>query len=552
MAEDRERCFANGMNDHIGKPINWDTFFQTLARWVRPIDDQSARHAPIPANKESLLDLPGFELQSIMSALHGNQEKLMRLLSAFREQLIAKVPPITAQIADKNLIDVHQQLHSLTGIAGNLGATNFHQACVALDAQLQSGKYNDATFANWTEISQTTINTLATLLDHSSSVALSGHEPPFQQVMNQLIGLLANACFISEEQLDQFKILFPDDKQEKYAALAQHILNTDYPKAEQILATVIDFPDKKVETLDQNQRPIILVVDDTRINQQILDSLLNQDYQIKVAGNGVRALDIAKCFPHPDLILLDVHMPQMNGYEICRKLQENILTRHIPIIFVTAEFNKESESHGLQLGAVDYITKPISPAIVLQRVRNQILLKQHEKELQRLAHYDSLTGIPNRMLLADRMEQAIAQAKREGGMLGVFYLDLDGFKPVNDSLGHQAGDQVLIEIARRIESILRKGDTCARIGGDEFAVLLPNIDYEEKCIITVKRLLEVIAQPIIVQEQSFFLTASIGISICSGDDNDADALLNCADQAMYIAKKSGKNCYHLFNPMHDR
>ncbi|TAK62602.1 response regulator [Methylobacter sp.] len=548
MPEDRELCLASGMNDHIVKPINWDTFFQTLARWVRPIDDQSIQYAPIPTHKEAWFDLPGFELKGIMSALHGNQEKLGRLLGAFREQLVIEAPIIATQIEYRNLVDAHKQLHALTGIAGNLGAKEFHQACTVLNAQLQSGKFNDTTLADWIRISDKTISTLSATLTHSSPEVPPGDVPTLQQLM----GLLAHDSFISDQLLTQFKLLFPDDKQAEYTALTQYILDTDYPKAQQVLNTVIDFSNEKIETSDQHPHPIILIVDDTRVNQEILDSLLKQYYQIKVAGNGVRALDIAKHSPHPDLILLDVNMPQMDGYEICQKLQENILTRHIPIIFVTAEFDKESESHGLQLGAVDYITKPINPAIVLQRVRNQILLKQHEKELQRIAHYDALTGIPNRILLADRMAQAIAQSKREGGMLGVCYLDLDGFKPVNDTLGHQAGDQVLIEIARRIESILRKGDTCARLGGDEFVVLLPNLHHAEKCIVTVKRLLEIIARPILVQDQPFFLTASIGITICPGDDSDADGLLSHADQAMYVAKQSGKNRYHLFNSVQNQ
>jgi diguanylate cyclase (GGDEF)-like protein/PAS domain S-box-containing protein len=178
--------------------------------------------------------------------------------------------------------------------------------------------------------------------------------------------------------------------------------------------------------------------------------------------------------------------------------------------------------------------------------------KQHEKQLERTAHYDALTGIPNRLLLADRMAQAIAQDKREQKMLGVCYLDLDGFKPVNDTMGHQAGDHVLIEIARRIGHILREGDTVARLGGDEFVVLPPSLNHVEECIATVKRLHETIAQPICIQDQSFSLTASIGVSIFPDDDNDSDVLLRYADQAMYIAKQSGKNRYHFFDLTHDQ
>ncbi len=553
MADDRERCLACGMNDHVGKPIDFDVFFQTLARWVRPVDHPGIEHQPTPIDRETgfaLSDrLPGFDVQGIMSALRGNQEKLVRLLAVFREQLIAETPNIAIQIAAGNLVDAQKQLHMLMGVAGNLGAGEFHQASIALETQLQSGQYDDATLANWIDISDKTINTLTAMPVQASSLVPTAEAPALRQVVNQFHDLLAGDRFISDERLTLLNKLFPEDKLAEYSALAQYIVDTDYSEAQVALNAVIGFSGEKAQTVEQDQRPIILIVDDTRINQEILDSLLNQDYQIKVAGNGMRALDIAKQVPHPDLILLDVNMPRMDGYEVCRRLQENILTRHIPVIFVTAESDKESEYYGLQLGAVDYITKPISPAIVMQRVRNQVLLKRHEKELQRIAHHDALTGIPNRMLLADRMKQAIAQTKREEKILGVCYLDLDGFKPVNDTLGHQAGDLVLIEIARRIESILRKGDTCARLGGDEFVVLLPNLNHHEECIATLKRLHETIAQLIVLNDQSFSLTASVGVSFFPDEDTDPDGLLRLADQAMYVAKQSGKNRYHLYNPM---
>lgn len=431
---------------------------------------------------------------------------------------------------------------------------------------------------------------------------------------------------------------------------------------------------EKVEIIEPDQRSIILIVDDTRSTQEVLVSLLTQYYQVKVAGNGPRALQIALGSPRPDLILLDVNMPEMDGYEVCRRLQANPLTCDIPVMFVTAAADPESEGVGLQMGAVDYISKPISPLITLLRVRNHLLLKQaldklrltskifentmesivvtdalghiinvnpafcrltgytraevlgktpaflhsdyhdrafyndmwkaisadgywsgelwnrtkdgeiypelisisaitdpqgvvthyvgissditlikeHEKQLEHIAHYDALTGIPNRLLLADRMRQNIAQAKREHNMLGVCYLDLDGFKPINDGFGHLIGDHVLVEIARRISDALRECDTVARLGGDEFVVLLPGFHQVEECISAVTRLHEIIAQPIVVEGHAFTLTASIGVSIFPNDDNDPDVLLRHADQSMYAAKQSGKNSYHLYDPSTDR
>jgi diguanylate cyclase (GGDEF)-like protein len=434
MPEDQVRCLASGMSDHIAKPIDWEPFFATLARWAKPV----AASVPVPDLSSGEADAP------------------------------LPVTPLS--------------------------------------------------------------------LDMS----------PHQSFIAELSALLANDGFISDDQLTQMKALFPYQQLADYNTLVRYILDTDYPNANATLNTLMNLPDHACVTSAQDTRPIVLIVDDARVNLEILALLLAQDYQVKVAGNGLRALAIAQCFPYPELILLDVRMPEMDGYEVCRQLQENTLTRDIPVIFVTAAFDQESESYGLQLGAADYISKPINPEIVLRRVRNQLLIKQGKESLQRIAHYDALTGIPNRILLVDRMKLAIAQAKREQKMLGVCYLDLDGFKPVNDTLGHQAGDQVLIEIARRISSVLREGDTVARIGGDEFVVLLPNLTHRDECIATVERLREIVALSIYIQDQACFLSASIGVSLCPDDSGDSNVLLDYADQAMYIAKQSGKNRYHFF------
>jgi diguanylate cyclase (GGDEF)-like protein/PAS domain S-box-containing protein len=179
-------------------------------------------------------------------------------------------------------------------------------------------------------------------------------------------------------------------------------------------------------------------------------------------------------------------------------------------------------------------------------------LKQHEKQLERIAHYDALTGIPNRTLLADRMRQAIARTAREQNMMAVCYLDLDEFKPINDTLGHEAGDHVLIEIVQRIQSAIRGGDTVARLGGDEFVILLLGQERGEECSATLARLLTIIAEPISIMGKSVCLSASIGVSIYPLDDEDSDTLLRHADQAMYVAKQSGKNRFHIYDPALDQ
>jgi diguanylate cyclase (GGDEF)-like protein/PAS domain S-box-containing protein len=178
-------------------------------------------------------------------------------------------------------------------------------------------------------------------------------------------------------------------------------------------------------------------------------------------------------------------------------------------------------------------------------------IKEHEAELSLIAHYDALTGIPNRALLLDRMKQAIAQTRREQNMMALCYLDLDGFKQVNDTLGHEAGDHVLIEISRRIEHTIRGGDTVARLGGDEFVVLLQGLEKGEECVTTLERLLAAVAQPILIKGQPCMLSASIGVSLYPLDDEEPYTLLRHADQAMYVAKQSGKNRFYIYDPALD-
>lgn len=192
------------------------------------------------------------------------------------------------------------------------------------------------------------------------------------------------------------------------------------------------------------------------------------------------------------------------------------------------------------------------PSLVVGTFSDITLLKQHEKQLEHIAHYDALTGIPNRVLLADRLQQALAHTKREGSILAVCYLDLDGFKLVNDTMGHEAGDRVLIEVTRRIKETIRGDDTVARLGGDEFAVLLLGLNAADECSASLDRLLEAISQPIEIKGKLFEVSASIGVALFPADDQDADTLLRHADQAMYSAKQSGKNRYYLYDAENDQ
>jgi diguanylate cyclase (GGDEF)-like protein/PAS domain S-box-containing protein len=173
--------------------------------------------------------------------------------------------------------------------------------------------------------------------------------------------------------------------------------------------------------------------------------------------------------------------------------------------------------------------------------------KRQADRLEEIAHNDALTHLPNRLLLEDRMELAIAQSQRAGTLMAVCYLDLDAFKPVNDTFGHAAGDRLLIEIAERLKATVRGGDTVARLGGDEFVVLLTGLTGEEECMGVLDRMVLAVAQPFRVNSHQVRVSASIGVTIFPNDKSDPDALLRHADHAMYAAKQAGKDRYHLFD-----
>ncbi len=193
----------------------------------------------------------------------------------------------------------------------------------------------------------------------------------------------------------------------------------------------------------------------------------------------------------------------------------------------------------------------ILSALILRLLMGQRDKEVKQKQLQHIAYFDLLTNLPNRTLLADRLSQAMAQCKRQNDFIAVLFLDLDGFKAVNDKYGHHKGDELLVIIAEKMNAELRAGDTLARLGGDEFVIILTNLNSVEACEPVLERLLHAAAEPIVLTDQAVNVSASIGVTFYPKDIVDADQLLRHADQAMYIAKQSGKNRYHIFDIAYD-
>lgn len=299
--------------------------------------------------------------------------------------------------------------------------------------------------------------------------------------------------------------------------------------------------------MSQN-KATVLIVDDQPSNVHLLASLLKSDYRILTATRGTKALELARGEQPPDLILLDVIMPDLDGYETCRQLKEEEVTRGIPVIFITGLDQDSDEEHGLNLGAADYISKPFNPAIVRARVRNQVNLKLRTDMLERISWQDGLTGIPNRRRFDQKLSEEWARAIRHDHALSLLMIDIDHFKLYNDHYGHGAGDDCLRRVARALADLpTRPPDLIARYGGEEFVAILPQTDTEgaarlaERMIAVVRELRIEHAQ----SEVASVVTLSIGGATHTQDcpKGSVDELKHAADAALYRAKAGGRDQY---------
>lgn len=311
-----------------------------------------------------------------------------------------------------------------------------------------------------------------------------------------------------------------------------------------------------------NEKKTILIVDDTPNNLRLLSQILAEaGYHVRATASSKQALVTAIANP-PDLILLDVMMPEMNGYELCRRLREEPITKDIPILFLSAMNEADAKIKGFVCGGQDYIAKPFDPYEVVARVETHLtlrltkqklekvvcelqnVLKEKEqlvKELEIMAHTDGLTGINNRSRFFSLAEHEFNGCFRYHHSLSIIMIDIDHFKKLNDTYGHAAGDSVLKATAATIQQGLRKADVLARYGGEEFIVMLPMSPISQVRIVAERIRESVESTPIPFNCQMLTTTISLGVSEMNEDDKKVTEIIERADKALYSAKKSGRN-----------
>lgn len=302
---------------------------------------------------------------------------------------------------------------------------------------------------------------------------------------------------------------------------------------------------------------LILIVDDDPMIQYLAQETLHDDkFQVLVAQNGLKALELFET-KSPDLVLLDVMMPEMDGFECCRQIRQLPTGKDVPVLMMTGLDDVLSIDQAYEVGATDFTTKPINWLILEHRVKymlrsywSMLELKKTEKEIRKnearqsyLANHDPLTGLPNRLMFQEQLQQALRLSLRYEKKISLLFLDLNDFKVINDTMGHKVGDLVLCEFARRLKDVLRESDMVARLGGDEFVVLLEGVDVCQTAEGVSRKILDAFDEPMVFKDQRIIIDTSIGVASFPEDATTADGLMNCADIAMYQAKKDGAGYY---------
>ena len=294
--------------------------------------------------------------------------------------------------------------------------------------------------------------------------------------------------------------------------------------------------------LKNAEKARILIVDDEPINIHVLSNTLTDTYNVFAVTSGREA--IAFCMTHaPDLVLMDMDMPDINGVEACKTLKEKSETHDIPIVFVTGHGDSDAEDKCWEAGGVDFLTKPVNANTLNHRIKSHLALKELTDELRRMAYQDGLTQVSNRRYFDEYLLRQQKLSQRSGSFFALLMFDIDFFKYYNDHYGHLAGDDCLRLVAKVLkQSVERPGDFVARFGGEEFAVVLPETDIAGATLVATKLLANVRELGIKHKGSPFgVVTGSIGIAASDGSKKTLQELIDTADRRLYLAKTNGRD-----------
>lgn len=486
MEGDRERCLAAGMNDYLPKPIDQQAFVDLVRSWLPAADREEDGYCAAAAEAPSAApampnEEPPVDFAVGTERAGGDAVFYRELCRVFIDNYTDKTAMLDADGIEARADDIRRLAHTLKSSAAILGANALAQTALRLDDHIKTHGKIDS-----------------------------------------------GGCSALQRRLTQC-----------LQALGDHI------EAEQEEAPTASAAPEPASQMEDKARPRILVVDDEPQNIKLLQRALGDRNEVVSAGDGAQALQQAARL-RPDLILLDVIMPGIDGYEVCRRLKAEDATRDIPIIFVTAQRDADHEHQGLALGAIDYIGKPFDIAVVRARVHNHLSNKLAGDRLEDLSLRDPLTGIANRRRFDAHLDQSWRQAKHHAAPIALVMIDVDRFKQYNDRYGHRAGDQCLIRLARVVaDTAAENGGLGARIGGEEFAWILPGSDQRHAMAAATRLqgLTRALALPHADGVNNAQVSVSMGVhSLQPGEGDSPAQLIEAADANLYRAKAQGRDC----------
>lgn len=297
-----------------------------------------------------------------------------------------------------------------------------------------------------------------------------------------------------------------------------------------------------------NEKIRVLLIEDNEGDARLLNELLNIARPGKYKITNVVTLQEALAYidkSHFDVVITDLNLPDADGLNTVSTIQDHNNTT--PIVVLSGQDSEELALQVVHLGAQDYLLKGQGDGFLISRaIDYSIERKRNEQGLSYLANYDSLTGLANRVLFRERLDRALIRADRNKTLVALFVIDLDRFKNINDTLGHDAGDELLIKVANRLKKCTRDGDTISRLGGDEFTIIMEDVKIFEDAVKIVDKIFQHMKSPFDIFSREIFISPSIGISMYPLDDTEAGHLLKNADSAMYRAKESGRNSYRFY------
>jgi len=295
-----------------------------------------------------------------------------------------------------------------------------------------------------------------------------------------------------------------------------------------------------------NAGSIIIADDDPSILLLLRHILTEDNYEVTEARSGMEAIELCREFTY-DLGIFDLVMPDVDGISACKEITHQI-SNPPPVLIITSLDDDVSVSNAFDAGAVDYITKPINWSVFKQRVKRIVEGEKNRQKVKRLEFHDTLTGLPNRTLLLDRLESATLRAQRNKTMIAILMVDIDNLKLINETMGHDNGDKVIMSVASRLSHTIRDTDTLSRSGGDEFILVIENIQQLDDIALMAAKFSRTIEHRMTILDQNIHVKASIGISVYPQDGLDVGSLLSSSDGALYRAKEKGGNIYEFYSP----